>query len=160
MCTESSTLDSYFLIMKYHFNTRRLLLLSLTIIMATVMLSSCGKDDEPSSTIDYYIEVEEQFLVNGAVDHTDRYYSPVTMMKEVIRNVYPEPNAIGDDDAVIKACDELQERYISMYKNKGEHLTCLMHLVRAHKSGDIVKESERIKTYNIDINPPEEEITD
>jgi hypothetical protein len=32
--------------------------------------------------------------------------------------------------------------------------------VRAHKSGDIVKQSELIKTYNIDINPPEEEITD
>lgn len=147
--------------MKHHFNTHRLLLLSLTIIMATAMLSSCGKDDEPtSSTIDYYIEVEEQFLVNGAVDHTDRYYSPVALMKEAIRSVYPEPNATGNDDAVIRACDELQQRYISMYKNKGEHLTCLMHLVRANKNGDIVKQSERLKTYNIDINPPEEELED
>ena len=126
----------------------------------TAMLSSCGKDDEPTSSIDYYIEVEEQFLVNGAVDHTDRYYSPVTLMKEAIRNAYPEPNDIGDDEAVIRACDELQQRYISMYMNKGEHLTCLMHLVRAHKSGDIVKQSERLKTYNIDINPPEDEIAD
>ena len=144
--------------MKHHFNLCRMLLLSLAFITTAAMFTSCGNEDEPSTlTIDYYVEVEEEFLVDGSIDHTDRYYSPITLMKEVIRNAYPKPNATGDDDAVIKACDELYLRYINMYQNKGEHLTCLVHLVRASKSGDIVKQSDRLKSYNFDINPPEEE---
>ena len=147
--------------MKHHFNLGHMLLLSLAFIAMTVPFASCVNDDEPSgSTIDYYLEVEEEFLVDGAVDHTDRYYSPITLMKEVIRNTYSEPDATGDDDAVIKACDELYLRYITMYDNKAEHLTCLVHLIKATKNGDIVKQSERLKTYNFDIKPPEQDITD
>lgn len=143
--------------MNHHFNHCRLLLLSLVFIATAAMLSSCGNDDEPTSTIDYYLEVEEEFLVDGAVDHTDRYYNPITLMREAIRTAYPDPDAKGNDEAVIKACDELQIRYYSMYESKAEHLTCLVHLVRASMSGTIVKQSERLKTYSFDINPPEEE---
>ena len=144
--------------MKYHLNQCRLLLLmAITMAAMTAVLSSCGKDDEPTTTIDYYLEVEEEFLVDGVVDHTDRYYSPITLMKEAMRKAYPTPNATGDNDAVIKACDELYQRYIEMYDCKAEHLTCLVHLVRATKSGDIVKHNERLKTYTFDINPPEDE---
>ena len=145
--------------MKHHFNLCRMLLLSLAFITTTTIFTSCGDDDEPSGmTIDYYLEVEEEFLVDGSVDHTDRYYSPVTLMKESIRTAYPVPDANGNDNAVIRACDELQLRYYSMYDNKAEHLTCLVHLVRATMEGKIVKNSERLKTYNFDINPPESEI--
>jgi len=144
--------------MTHHFTLGRILLCLMLLATATAF-TSCG-DDEPSGTsIDYYLEVEEEFLVDGATDHTDRYHSPITLMKEVIRNAYPKASATGDDDAVIRACDELQLRYIGMYEGKTEeHLTCLMHLVRATKSGDIVKQSERLKSYNFDINPPEEEV--
>lgn len=144
--------------MKYHFNQCRLLLLmAITMAAMMAMLSSCGNDDEPTTTIDYYLKVEEVFLVDGAVDHTDRYYSPITLMKEAIRKAYPTPNATGDDEAVIKACDDLYLRYIEMYDSKAEHLTCLVHLVRATMSGDIVKLNEPLKTYTFDINPPEDE---
>ena len=135
----------------------RTLFLILAIAGVMTALTACGNDDEPDMTIGYFIEVEEEFLVNGAQDHTDRYYSPVTMMKEVISTAYPKPTVNGDDDAVIQACDELYQRYISMYNGKAEHLTCLMHLVRAHLSGSIVKQSERIRTYNFDINPIQDE---
>ena len=37
---------------------------------------------------------------------------------------------------------------------------CLVHLVRASMDGDIVKQSERLKTYNFDINPPETDIVE
>ena len=134
----------------------RSLLLALLFILPLSALTSCGDDnDEPTTTIDYYIEVEEEFLVDGTIDHTDRYYSPVTLMREALRKAYPEPNAQGADQAVITACDEVYQRYNSMYDGKAEHLTCLFHLVRATKSGDIVKQGERLKTYAIDINPPE-----
>lgn len=136
-----------------------LLLRTLLMMLAIIAtLTSCSKDDEPDTAIGYYIEVEEGFLVNGAEDHTDRYYSPIAMMKEVIQTAYPKNTASGDDDAVILACDKLYQRYNEMYNGKAEHLTCLLHLVRANLSGEIVKKSERIRTYNFDINPiaPEE----
>lgn len=130
-------------------------LLALLLILPLAAFTSCGDDkDEPTATIDYYLEVEEEFLVDGTIDHTDRYYNPVTLMREAIRKAYPEPNAQGADETVIAACDEVYLRYIGMYNGKAEHLTGLFHLVRATKSGDIVKQGERLKTYAIDINPP------
>ena len=134
-------------------NFWRKLSLALLLLLPLVAFTSCGDDDEPTSSIDYYLEVEEEFLVDGAVDHTDRYYSPITLTREAIRKAYPEPNAQGDDEAVLNACNEVYLRYIAMYDGKAEHLTCLYHLVRATKSGDIVKQGERLKTYLIDINP-------
>ena len=127
----------------------------------TALITSCGDDDEPKGpSIKYYLEVEEEFLVDGSVDHTDRYYSPITLMKEAIQTAYPKPNATGADETVILACDNLYQRYHEMYKGKAEHLTCLVHLVRASMDGDIVKQSERLKTYNFDINPPETDIVE
>ena len=145
--------------MRHRSSWLRVLLLSVAFIGSMALLSSCGDDDEPKSTVvDYYVQVEEEFLVNGLEDHTDRYYSPVDMMKEVIRTAYPEPNATGDDEAVITACDELYQRYLGMYTGKAEHLTCLMHVIRATKRGTIVKQSEILKTYTFDINPTEEDL--
>lgn len=141
---------------RHQLNVWRTLLLALAFIGTAALFTACGNDDEPSQmTIKYYLEVEEEFLVNSAVDHTDRYHSPVVLMKEVIQQTYPTPNATGNDDAVIAACDALYERYLQMYTGKAEHLTCLMHLVKASMRGDIVKQSEIIKTYNFDINPIE-----
>lgn len=124
------------------------------LLMGTIMtLSSCGDDEPKSTVVDYYVDVEEEFLVDGAVDHTDRYYNPKTLMMEAIRTAYPTPDATGKDEAVIQACDELYERYYSMYDGKAEHLTCLLHLTKVYKKGDIVKQSEALKTYTFDINP-------
>ena len=134
----------------------RTMILMFAVTGALIALSSCGKDDEPQ-TIGYYLDVEEEFLVNGSEDHTDRYYSPVTLMKEAIQTAYPKPNVNGDDDKVIAACDELYQRYISMYTGKAEHLTCLIHLMRANLDGEIVRQSEIIRTYQFDINPYEVE---
>ena len=130
-----------------------LLLLALSGVLFT--MTACG-DDEPEQTIiDYYTEVEEEFLVNGQTDHTDRYYSPVTLMKEAIRNAYSKPTTTGDDAAVIAACDELYQRYLGMYTGKAEHLTCKINLKRVSKTDDIVRSSELLKTYSFDINPYE-----
>ena len=118
-------------------------------------LTSCGSDEPDAKTIDYYLEIEEEFLVDGSADHTDRYYSPITLMRESIRRVYPTPDAVGNDEAVVQACDETYDRFYEMYTNKGEHLTCLVHLIKVNKEGDIVRQSEYLKTYTIDVNPIE-----
>ena len=116
-------------------------------------MTSCG-DDEPSATvIDYYVEVEEEFLINSSTDLIDRYYNPRDMMREVIRAAYPKPDIQGNDQAVIDACDELYYRYYSMYSGREDHLTCKLHLVRARMEGTIVRQSERLRTYVFDVNP-------
>jgi len=147
--------------MKHQLNLWTLLLLAIAIVGTTATLTSCGKEDEPASlVIDYYIEVEEEFLVDGTIDHTDRYYSPVAMMKEALQKAYPTATATGDDQAAINACNELYQRYYSMYDSYPENLTCLVHLVKATMSGDIVKSSERLATYQFDVNPKEVEPTE
>jgi len=127
--------------------------------LATGALSSCGSDEPDAMTIDYYVEVEEAFLVNSSPSHTDRYDNPVTLMRESIHKAYPNPDKVGNDEAVIAACDETYDRFYEMYTSKtaggGDHLTCLMHLVKVNKEGPIVRQSEYLKTYSIDVNPIE-----
>lgn len=142
--------------MNHRFNPCRALLIALLFVGTMVTFTSCGDDDDPKSTvIDYYLDVEEEFLINGSTDHTDRYYNPVTRMRQAIRTAYPTPDTKGNDEAVIAACDKEYEEYIAMYDGLGEHFTCLFRLVRATKSGEVVKQNEVLKTYVYDINPYE-----
>lgn len=141
--------------MKKHLKLLASLVLLLAGIGTFATLTSCGDDEPKGMTIDYYLDVEEEFLVDGSKDHTDRYYNPEARMKQAIRKAYPTPDTKGNDAAVIEACDKEYETYNSYYVGGSEHLTCLFHLVRVQKSGDIVKQSELLKTYNYDINPYE-----
>ncbi len=130
-----------------------MMLCALMAVGAMLTATSCG-DDEPAATvINYYVDVEERFLINGNSDLNDRYYNPRDLMEEVIHTTYPTPDAQGNDQAVIAACDELYQRYLSMYQGREDHLTCIMHLTRVKLEGTIVRQSERLRTYVIDINP-------
>jgi len=131
---------------------RHLVMSLLLIVVGVTALTSCGDDEPKGEVIDYYVDVEGEFLVDGLTDHTDRYYNPVKRMRDAIRQAYPTPNANGDDDGVVKACDAEHATYVNMYIGGSEHLTCLMHLMRVVKRGDIVKQSETLKTYIYDIN--------
>ena len=136
-----------------------MLLLSVAVIAATMTFVSCG-DDDPEAVIDYYVDVEEQFLVNESTATTDRYISPVTRMTEAIRKAYPNPNETGNDAAVIEACDKEYYDYLMMYTGRPEHFTCKLRVMRARKIGTIVKQSEELKTYTYDINPDDEPTDD
>ena len=129
------------------------LLFSLMFLGFIATFTSCGNDEPKSEVIDYYLNIEEEFLVDGSTSHTDRYYNPITRMKAVIKAAYPKPDKTGNDDAVIEACNKEYEAYQGLYVGGKEHLTCMFHLVRATKKGDIVKTNETLKTYVYDINP-------
>ena len=133
------------------------MLCSIMAVAAMLTTTSCGDDEPTANVIDYYIEVEEEFLINSSSDLIDRYYSPIDLMREAIRATYPEPNAQGNDEAVIAACEEVYQAYYRVYGSGQyeDHLTCTMHLVRAQLEGKIVRQSERIRTYVIDVNPAE-----
>lgn len=139
---------------RHHFMWRQVLC-ALMLLGALVTFTSCGDDDEPSEmVVDYYIDVEEEFLVNGSTELIDRFHNPIDLMREAIRTTYPKPNTVGDDQAVIAACDEVYSRFYSMYSNRNDHMTSLFNLKKVYKRGDIVKQSELLKTYTIDVNPP------
>lgn len=137
---------------KHLLNPWRLMLLSLFFVGTAVAFTSCGDDEPTTEVIDYYVNVEEEFLVDGSTLHTDRYFNPVKRMQDAIRKVYPTPNAVGADDAIIAACDKEHGEYISMYAGQSQHMTCLLHVVKVLKRGGIVKQSETLMTYVYDIN--------
>lgn len=129
--------------------------LALMLLLASAMtigMTSCGNDDEPgATTIDYYIRVDEAFLVNGS-DRQTSFMNPVTRMKDAIRKVYPTPNAQGDDEAVIAACDQEYQDYVEIYTGYHDHITCLVRLIRATKEGYVIKQNQQLRTYVYDIN--------
>lgn len=136
------------------------LLLPVVMLLCGMAMTSCGGDDEPKGTvIDYYLNIEEQFMVNGSSDYVGRYNNPTTRMKEAIRSVYPEPTAEGDDDAVLAACEKEFDAYRALYTGipSNDHLTCVFHLMRVIMNGDRIKQSQRLRTYVYDINPKDDE---
>lgn len=140
--------------MKHLFTHWRGLLFSLMVFAAITTLSSCGNDEPKSSVIDYYLRIDQVFLVDGSTSHVDRYYNPIHRMRSAISAAYPEPDANGNDEAVIAACDKEFETYQSLYAGGDEHLTCLFDLVRVTKVNNIVRSNETLKTYQYNINPP------
>ena len=134
-------------------NLWRMLVFSLVLASPLVLFTSCGDDEPKSTVIDYYLNVEEGFLVNGSQDNTSRYYNPKDRMNAVIKQVYPTPDINGNDVAVIAACDQEYREYVEMYTGLSDHLTCIFHLVRATKKDGIIRQNETIKTYIYDINP-------
>lgn len=139
--------------MGYHIKQWRGLWFSLLLLGTMAFVSSCGNDEPSSTVVDYYLDIEEEFLINGSTQLTDRYYSPITRMRTAIRKAYPTPDAQGNDAAVVEACNKEHEEYKEMYLGEGHHFTCLFHLVRVVKAGSVVKESEPLVTYVYDINP-------
>lgn len=140
---------------KCHRGSWRTLCALLLVGLMALTFTACSDDDEPTGMlINYYVEIEEEFLVDGTTSLTDRYHNPIELMREVIHNTYPTPNALGDDLAVIAACDDLYQLYLGMYTGRDAHLTCVVHLVKATVKDSIVRQSETLKTYTFDINPP------
>lgn len=132
------------------------LALALPLIAMALLMTSCGNDDEPKgAVIDYYLNVEEEFLVDGSTATINRFYNPIVRMRQAIRSVYPQANADGADEAVLAACEKEYTDYCEMYTGIGgnEHFTCLFHLVRVVKKGDQIKRSETLRTFVYDINP-------
>lgn len=140
-----------------------LLLLPVVMMLFGMTATSCGNDDEPKGTvIDYYLYVEEQFMVNGSRDFVGRYNNPATRMREAIRSVYPKPTPTGDDDAVLAACEKEYDAYRALYTGipSNDHLTCVFNLMRVIMEGDRIKQSQRLRTYVYDINPKDEDDDD
>lgn len=140
--------------MRHLFNPQRVLMISLLFLSALFSLTSCGDDESKDTVIDYYVNVEAEFLIDGSTIHVNQFYSPITRMMEAIRRVYPTPNASGNDDAVREACNQEYLAYKEMYEGLPDHITCIFTVMKVNKVGYVVKKSEPFAYYLYDINPP------
>ncbi len=148
--------------MKHTFKPWHLLPLVLLVIGIAFTMTSCG-DDEPSGTvIDYYLKVEEGFLVDGSAEKAKSFVSPVDRMREVIRSVYPTPNAQGADEAVLAACEQEYAQYCSTYAglSGNAQITCIFDLMRVVKKGSQIQQSETLRKFVYAINSTPTDIED
>jgi len=135
-----------------------MMLLTLVIAASLCGLASCGNDEPDAGAIDYYIEVEEQFLVNGSLDGVSRYDNPITLMNAAIQRAYPTKTQQGADQEVIAACDKAYEDFVALYEGdlRDENLTALVNLKRVVRRGGTIRENETLKAYLFNVNYHEE----
>ena len=135
-----------------------MMLLTLVIAASLYGLASCGNDEPDAGAIDYYIEVEEQFLVNGSLDGVSRYDNPITLMNAAIQRAYPTKTQQGADQEVIAACDKAYEDFVALYEGdlRDENLTALVNLKRVVRRGGTIRENETLKAYLFNVNYHEE----
>lgn len=135
-----------------------MMLLTLVIAASLYGLASCGNDEPDAGAIDYYIEVEEQFLVNGSLDGVSRYDNPITLMNAAIQRAYPTKTQQGADQEVIAACDKAYEDFVALYEGdlRDENLTALVNLKRVVRHGGTIRENETLKAYLFNVNYHEE----
>jgi len=129
-----------------------LLALMVTVASLAMTLTACGSDEPDSNNIDYYIRVDNPFMVNNSEELAARYTSPAEELKAAIRKVYPTPDSEGADEVVMAACSQAQQDYIAMYAGYTGHFTCTLSLLRVRLQNGIIKQNEVLATYEFNIN--------
>lgn len=137
---------------KFSYNSvsLKLMLLSLLCVMSASLFTSCVGEDEPETSIGYYLSVRPRTAIyqRGGLPPGAKEYmigNLTLQMKERIDEVYPIQNMEGNDAAVLMACDEVYD----MYQQSGmqSNAMCVATLYRARMSGIVVKKSTPLKTY-------------
>lgn len=138
------------------------LLLPLLLISCLLGFTSCTGDDEPESSIGYYLMIQSTIPIKtlGGLPPPpkNKLIGDLTrQMQQSINEVYPEHDLQGNDAAVIEACDEVYLAYLETYRNKSAAATntvgngmktdCVATVYRARMSGTIVRQSRALKTY-------------
>ena len=134
----------------YH-NLFQRLAIALIAVCSLFCMTSCDNDDEPKvMTVNYYLSVLSKYPIyrRGGLPPApkeDMIGKITTQMRTCIEEVYPNPDTLGNDYAVLVRCDELYRQYLeSGYKANTE---CKVVLYRAKMSGTIVRNSKPLKTY-------------
>lgn len=134
------------------FNQVRQMLLAIVCLAVFAPLASCVNDDEPTTSVEYYLKVESRNKlesVNGISPSSkdDMMGHLTNEMREKIHDVYPVPDPVGADVQVMVACDEVYQRYLTM--DLKSDCDCVAVLCRVKKEGGIVRQSVNLKTYRL-----------
>lgn len=132
------------------FNQFRQMMLAIVCLAVLAPMTSCVNDDEPTTSVEYYLQVESRTTVgtvNGISPSTkdDMQGHLTNEMRERIHEVYPVPDPVGADTQVMGACDDVYHRY----QDSGlkSECNCNTILYRVRKEGGIVRQSTKLKTY-------------
>ena len=134
------------------FNQVRQMLLAIVCLAVFAPLASCVNDDEPTASVEYYLQVESRNKlesVNGISPSSkdDMLGHLTSEMREKIHDVYPVPDPVGADVQVLVACDEVYQRYLTM--DLKSDCDCVAVLCRVKKEGGIVRQTVNLKTYRL-----------
>lgn len=138
------------------------LLVPLLLIACLLGFISCTGDDEPESSIGYYLMIQTRVPIKtaGSMPPPPKYKligDLTRLMQKGIKEVYPKHDMQGNDGAVITACDDVYLSYTEIYRDSAMvatntlgatfHTDCVVVLYRARMTGTIVRASYLLKTY-------------
>ena len=134
----------------FSMRTLRVLMLSMMCAFAVSVFTSCEDYNEPDEWIAYYVSIESREPMYGTPSvQNDMLVTVTNMMKDAILDAYPVQNIVGDDAAVMKACDEAYRNYRLFYPAGKQNDKCVLKIYRTRMKDDVVKQSMSIKTYNL-----------
>lgn len=132
------------------FNQLRQMMLAIVCLAVFAPLASCVNDDEPTTSVEYYLQVESRDRLESVAGYSPSAKSDMLghltdEMRSKIHDVYPVPDPVGADPLVMGACDEVYQRY--MASGLSAECDCVTVLYRVRKTGGIVRQSTKLKTY-------------
>ena len=132
------------------FNQLRQMMLAIVCLAVFAPFASCVNDDEPTTSVEYYLQIESRDRVESVAGvapsaKNDMLGHLTSEMRDKIHDVYPVPDPVGADTQVMVACDEVYQRYMS--SGLKADCDCVTVLYRVRKTGDIVRQSTKLKTY-------------
>ena len=130
--------------------TLKVLMLSLMCTFAVSVFTSCEDCNEPDEWIAYYVSIESRAPMYGTPNvQNDLMVTATKLMKDAILDAYPVQNIVGDDAAVMRACDEAYRHYRIFYPAGKQDTQCVLKIYRVRIEDDIMRQSMPLKTYNL-----------
>ena len=132
----------------FSMRTLRVFLLSRMCTVAVSVFTSCENNNEPDMWVAYYVSVESRVPMSVGPDvQSDQMCTVKNLMKEAILDAYPVQDMVGNDAAVMKACDEAYNNYRIFYPTGGQRSECVLKIYRTRMENEVVRQSTTIKTY-------------
>ena len=134
----------------FSMRTLRVLMLSLMCTVAVSVFTSCENNNEPNEWIAYYVSVESRVPMSVSPNvQSDQMNTVKNLMKDAIHDAYPVQDMVGNDAAVMKACDEAYNNYRTFYPAGQQKTECVLKIYRTRMENEIVRQSIPLKTYSL-----------
>ena len=121
-------------------------LLLLSLVFTAVALTSC--DGEEPLCVGYFITVGSRDPHEPNVPNDEKIFFITRVMNDSIRAVYPKPNQVGDDKAVLNACANVYRYYRTEHPEyfAGGYTVARLH--RGWMRDGVIKSSSVIAMWN------------